>query len=83
MAHDHDAGKNSLYVRADANLDRAVSVALRWGFDMGSLLSMDQAHRVAEHVEDARAKGARVLTSSAGHRSPTAARRGSSTPTSA
>ncbi len=98
-------GKNSLYVRADANLDRAVSGALRsafasggqlcmhterlllhesiadaflerfipavkamrlggelrWGLDMGSLLSKDQVERVVDHVEDARAKGARVL----------------------
>ncbi|HEX2705373.1 MAG TPA: succinic semialdehyde dehydrogenase [Candidatus Lustribacter sp.] len=98
-------GKNSLYVRADADLDRAVlgitrsafssagqlcmhtervvvdaSVAdellaklvpaveamrlgaeLAFGPDMGSLMSKSQLTRVTEHVEDARAKGARVL----------------------
>jgi succinate-semialdehyde dehydrogenase/glutarate-semialdehyde dehydrogenase len=35
---------------------------LVYGFDMGSLVSAEQLRRVSEHVEDARAKGARVLT---------------------
>ncbi len=33
-----------------------------WGVDMGSLISSDQLDTVVEHVEDAKAKGARVLT---------------------
>ncbi len=32
-----------------------------WGSDMGSLISQDQLDTVVAHVEDARAKGARVL----------------------
>jgi succinate-semialdehyde dehydrogenase/glutarate-semialdehyde dehydrogenase len=32
-----------------------------WGSDMGSLISQDQLDAVTAHVEDARAKGARVL----------------------
>lgn len=99
-------GKNTLYVRADADLDRAVPGALRaafasggqlcihaerlvvheavadaflarllpavramrlgaelaYGYDMGSLLSQRQLDRVTEHADDARAKGAQVLT---------------------
>ncbi len=99
-------GKNTLYVRADADLDKAVPGALRsafasagqlcmhterlvlheavadafldrfvpavaamrlgpdlaYGFDMGSLLSERQLQRTAAHVDDARGKGARVLT---------------------
>jgi acyl-CoA reductase-like NAD-dependent aldehyde dehydrogenase len=35
---------------------------LGWGSDMGSRISADQLATVTEHVEDARAKGARVLT---------------------
>ena len=34
---------------------------LDWGVDMGSLISQDQLERTVAHVEDARAKGARVL----------------------
>ncbi len=34
---------------------------LGWGSDMGSLISQDQLDAVTAHVEDARAKGARVL----------------------
>ncbi len=34
---------------------------LAWGSDMGSLISQDQLDAVTAHVEDARAKGARVL----------------------
>jgi acyl-CoA reductase-like NAD-dependent aldehyde dehydrogenase len=33
-----------------------------WGNDMGSLISQDQLDAVVAHVDDARAKGARVLT---------------------
>ena len=99
-------GKNSVYVADDADLDRAVSGAVRacfssagqlcvsmerllvhervadeftrrfvdavgslrlgaelaYGADMGSLTSADQLARTAAHVDDARAKGARVLT---------------------
>lgn len=98
-------GKNSLYVRADADLDRAVTVAvsssfasagqlcvhterivvdeavaddfthrflaavremrlgveLRYGFDMGALMSSAQVDRVSAHVADASANGATVL----------------------
>lgn len=35
---------------------------LGWGADMGSLISQAQLERVTQHVEDARAKGATVLT---------------------
>lgn len=35
---------------------------LEWGNDMGSLISADQLQRVSEHVEDAVAKGAKLLT---------------------
>ncbi|SDP35037.1 succinate-semialdehyde dehydrogenase / glutarate-semialdehyde dehydrogenase [Pedococcus dokdonensis] len=35
---------------------------LAYGTDMGSLVSAQQLERVSAHVEDARAKGARVLT---------------------
>ncbi len=99
-------GKNTLYVRADADLDRAVAGAVRsafasagqlcmhterlvvhekvyaeflrrfvpavramklgadlaYGADMGSLLSQQQLDRTVAHVEDARGKGAVVLT---------------------
>ena len=99
-------GKNTLYVRADADLDRAVAGAVRssfasagqlcmhterlvvhetvcaeflrrfvpavramrlgaeltYGADMGSLLSQQQLDRTIAHVEDARGKGAVVLT---------------------
>jgi succinate-semialdehyde dehydrogenase/glutarate-semialdehyde dehydrogenase len=47
-------GKNSMYVADDADL--------AYGTDMGSLVSAQQLERVSAHVEDARAKGARVLT---------------------
>ena len=39
-----------------------LSTGLHWGADMGSLVSEVQKRRVLEHVEDAVAKGARVLT---------------------
>lgn len=99
-------GKNACIIRADADLDRAVDVAIRstfasagqlcmhterlivdesiadeflarlvpavqamqlsvdlsYGADMGSLLGPEQLRTVTEHVEDARAKGAQVLT---------------------
>jgi succinate-semialdehyde dehydrogenase / glutarate-semialdehyde dehydrogenase len=40
----------------------ALTTALAWGGEMGSLASHDQLATVSRHVEDARAKGARVLT---------------------
>ena len=40
----------------------ALEPGLAWGSDMGSLISRDQLDTVVAHVEDARAKGARVLT---------------------
>lgn len=99
-------GKNSLYVAADADIDRAVKgavracfsgagqvcisaervlvhrdvhaefvtgfveavesmrlgTALEYGYDMGSLAGQAQLDTVTRHVEDARAKGAVVLT---------------------
>ena len=99
-------GKNGCYVRADADLDLAVDVAVRssfasagqlcmhterlildesiaedflarfipavealrvgvgltYGVDMGSLLGAEQLGTVQRHVDDARAKGALVLT---------------------
>jgi succinate-semialdehyde dehydrogenase/glutarate-semialdehyde dehydrogenase len=39
-----------------------LSTGLHWGADMGSLVSADQKAKVLSHVEDAVAKGARVLT---------------------
>ena len=38
-----------------------LSTALHWGADMGCLVSEEQLERVLAHVEDAVAKGARVL----------------------
>jgi succinate-semialdehyde dehydrogenase/glutarate-semialdehyde dehydrogenase len=40
----------------------SLGASLEWGVDMGSLISQVQLDVVASHVEDARAKGARVLT---------------------
>jgi succinate-semialdehyde dehydrogenase / glutarate-semialdehyde dehydrogenase len=40
----------------------ALSTALAWGGEMGSLASEQQFETVQRHVDDARAKGARVLT---------------------
>jgi succinate-semialdehyde dehydrogenase/glutarate-semialdehyde dehydrogenase len=39
-----------------------LGATLEWGTDMGSLISQDQLDTVTRHVEDAVAKGARVLT---------------------
>jgi succinate-semialdehyde dehydrogenase/glutarate-semialdehyde dehydrogenase len=39
-----------------------LGASLEWGTDMGSLISQAQLDTVVAHVEDARAKGARVLT---------------------
>ena len=39
-----------------------LGATLDWGNDMGSLISQDQLDTVVAHVEDAVAKGARVLT---------------------
>ena len=39
-----------------------LGATLEWGNDMGSLISRDQLDTVEAHVEDAVAKGARVLT---------------------
>jgi len=39
-----------------------LGVGLEWGNDMGSLISKDQLDTVVGHVDDAVAKGARVLT---------------------
>jgi len=55
---------------ADAFTERFVAAVramrlgsdLVFGFDMGSLVNAEQLRRVTEHVEDARAKGAQVLT---------------------
>jgi len=54
----------------DAFLERFLSrigsmrlgAGLDWGLDMGTLISADQLDVVTRHVEDARAKGVRVLT---------------------
>jgi acyl-CoA reductase-like NAD-dependent aldehyde dehydrogenase len=40
----------------------SLGASLEWGVDMGSLISQDQLDTVVRHVEDARKKGARVLT---------------------
>src|SRR5262245_13332506 len=40
----------------------SLGATLAWGNDMGSLISGDQLERVTAHVDDAVAKGARVLT---------------------
>ena len=39
-----------------------LGASLEWGVDMGSLISESQLETVTAHVEDAKAKGARVLT---------------------
>jgi acyl-CoA reductase-like NAD-dependent aldehyde dehydrogenase len=39
-----------------------LGAGLQWGIDMGSLISQDQLDTVVRHVDDARSKGARVLT---------------------
>ncbi|HYN29467.1 MAG TPA: succinic semialdehyde dehydrogenase [Dermatophilaceae bacterium] len=39
-----------------------IGTELRWGIDMGSLVGQEQLELVSAHVEDARAKGATVLT---------------------
>jgi succinate-semialdehyde dehydrogenase/glutarate-semialdehyde dehydrogenase len=39
-----------------------LGTALEYGYDMGSLVGRDQLDTVTEHVEDARARGAIVLT---------------------
>lgn len=39
----------------------SLGATLDWGVDMGSLISKDQLDTVTAHVEDARAKGVRVL----------------------
>ncbi len=46
----------------DAVSRMRLSTGLHWGADMGSLVSEDQKRRVLDHIEDAVAKGARVLT---------------------
>src|SRR5918992_2226786 len=40
----------------------SLGASLEWGTDMGSLISQQQLDTVVRHVEDAVAKGARVLT---------------------
>jgi acyl-CoA reductase-like NAD-dependent aldehyde dehydrogenase len=40
----------------------SLGASLDWGLDMGSLVSQEQLDTVVRHVEDAVAKGARVLT---------------------
>jgi succinate-semialdehyde dehydrogenase/glutarate-semialdehyde dehydrogenase len=39
----------------------SLGASLDWGVDMGTLISADQLETVSAHVEDARAKGVRVL----------------------
>jgi succinate-semialdehyde dehydrogenase/glutarate-semialdehyde dehydrogenase len=39
-----------------------ISAGTGWDVDMGSLISKDQMETVTRHVEDAKAKGAKVLT---------------------
>jgi succinate-semialdehyde dehydrogenase / glutarate-semialdehyde dehydrogenase len=38
-----------------------LGVGVRWGYDVGSLVSVEHRDRVLRHVEDARALGAKVL----------------------
>lgn len=45
--------------------DMALSAELTWGGQMGSLQSRDQLDTVTRHVDDARSKGATVLTGGA------------------
>lgn len=49
----------AVFLRRVAALD--LSVGAGWGPDVGTLASPDQLEKVSRHVEDARAKGARVL----------------------
>jgi len=53
-----------------------IGATLDWGNDMGSLISQQQLDTVVAHVDDAVAKGARVLTG--GRARPTSARSSSS-----
>lgn len=55
----YDRFRDELVRRIDAMTLRG---GLDWGSDMGSLISQDQLDTVTAHVEDARAKGATVLT---------------------
>ena len=64
----------------DAVSRMRLSTGLHWGADMGSLVSEDQKRRVLDHIEDAVAKGARVLTG--GRPARTSARSSSSPPSS-
>ena len=60
----------------DKFVERTKAMALRpgieWGSDMGSLISQDQLDTVVAHVEDAVAKGAKVLTGRQGASRPRA-----------
>jgi succinate-semialdehyde dehydrogenase/glutarate-semialdehyde dehydrogenase len=55
----YDRFLQKLVDRVDA---MTLGASLEWGVDMGSLVSRAQLDAVTAHVEDARAKGARVLT---------------------
>ena len=49
-------------VRRPRSRQMRLGAELAYGTDMGSLVSAQQLERVAAHVDDARSKGARVLT---------------------
>ncbi len=53
------AGFTAAFVARTAAM--TMKPAIGWGADMGSLISMEQVRRVLAHIDDARAKGARVL----------------------
>ncbi|GAB3999287.1 succinic semialdehyde dehydrogenase [Nocardioides marmoraquaticus] len=55
----YDAFREELVRRVEA---MNLRTGLDWGSDMGSLISQDQLDTVQRHVEEARAKGATVLT---------------------
>ena len=54
----YDRFRDKLVARVEAMVLRT---GLQWGSDMGSLISQDQLDTVVAHVDDAVAKGARVL----------------------
>lgn len=57
-----DIADEFLRLFLDAVADLRLGVGLEYGYDMGSLFGPEQLEQVIGHVEDARRRGARVLT---------------------
>lgn len=59
----HEAIADEFIPRFVAAVDAmTIGTALEYGYDMGSLVSQDQLDTVTAHVQDATAKGAKILT---------------------